>query len=110
MKTLIIFVLTIALIAAAFFTRPSQASFKQKVAADMTQGDSNALKSSWDQFQAEQFANGCEYKDRFLWVDVKKDGKTLYTGAFAHWFNHGKIETGLDKAKHEINSIHIEKK
>ena len=117
MKKLIILILALALVAAAFFTRPSQADFKQFVVDRKTSGDANAFKRGFDELRAEQFVNGCQFKDRFLWVDVQKDGKTIYTGAFSHWFNHGKIETEmdkakgeLDKAKQEMNSIHIEKK
>ena len=25
-------------------------------------------------------------RDRLLWVDVQRNGQTVYTGAFAHWW------------------------
>jgi hypothetical protein len=38
------------------------------------------------EMEADAFAETCDFKDRLLWVDVQRDGKTIYTGAFAHWF------------------------
>jgi hypothetical protein len=32
-----------------------------------------------------------EFKDCFLWTVVKQDGKTLYTGVFAHWIDNQQV-------------------
>ncbi|HEY2584189.1 MAG TPA: hypothetical protein VGI81_00330 [Tepidisphaeraceae bacterium] len=91
MKTAIIIVLFVLLLAGAFLSRPSQADFNRYMTEQTTGKDTNFLKVSWDKFQADQFVQGCTFKDRLLWVDVQKDGKTVYTGAFGHWFNHATI-------------------
>ena len=92
MKTFLIVILSLALMAAAFFTRPSEASFRQHVRNVMGapsgggDGQPALVMESTD-----SFLDGCEFKDRYLWVSVVRDGQTLYTGAFAHWFDHGRL-------------------
>jgi hypothetical protein len=109
MKKLIIFVLFLGLLAAAFLTRPSQADFKQYITDQTTHGENNLLKVSWDQFKADQFVKSCTFNDRLLWVDVQKNGQTLYTGAFGHWFSRAAIADEINNAKHQIDTIKIEK-
>jgi len=91
MKSFIILVLLVALGAAAFFTRPSEASFKDLMVQKASADDKNILSKIFDQAQARNVVDGCAFKDRFLWVNVEMNGKTLYTGAFSHWFNSGAI-------------------
>ena len=91
MKTAIIIVLFVLLLAGAFLSRPSQADFNRYIAEQTTGTDTNFLAVNWDKFQADQFVQRCTFKDRWLWVDVQKDDKTIYTGAFGHWFNHAQI-------------------
>ena len=105
MKTAIIFLLTLALLAAAFFTRPSEADFKRYIVEKQTQGDSGILKAGWDQFQAEEFTKECTVNNHILWTDVKKDGKTVYTGAFSHWFNRGTISDDLKKIQNKAEKV-----
>ena|SRR5690242_20332486 len=105
MKTAIIFLLSVALLAAAFFTKPSEADFKRYIVEKQTQGDSNVLKAGWDQLQAEDFVKECTVSNRILWTDVKKDGKTVYTGAFAHWFNRSQISNDLKKLENKAEKV-----
>ena len=35
-----------------------------------------------------QYLGQCSFADRLLWVDVKKGGRTVYTGIFNHWVTH----------------------
>lgn len=92
MKTFTILLLSAVLLAVGFFSRPSQHSFEvmiqaqaQKEAGDSTVG------SIANEIAANQALKDVTYKNRFLWTDVQKDGKTLYTGAVGHWFQWGKI-------------------
>lgn len=94
LKTLLIFVLGVGLAAAAVFTRPNEASFRDYLtgarprtgpSVDVPRPFATPLSES----DAERYADACTFTDRILWVDVRgADGKTLYTGAFAHWVPH----------------------
>jgi hypothetical protein len=97
MKTAIILVLFFALLAAAFFTRPDQHDFKSFIVKQQTKSDTNDFKKAIDQQIGEKFADHCQLKDRLLWVDVQREGKTIYTGAFAHWFNRAEVKSELQK-------------
>src|SRR5687767_281711 len=94
MKTFLIVLLAVALLAAACFTRPDEQNFRDHLARSRTprgQGDAQGatpFRRAMAEMEAEDFANACEFKDRLLWVDVQRDGKTIYTGAFAHWFKY----------------------
>ena len=105
MKSAIIFVLLLALAAAAFFTRPSEADFKRYIVETQTQGDSNVLKAGWDQYQADQFVQHCTVSNRLFWTNVTQDGKTIYTGAFSHWFNRATIANDVHKVSDKIEKV-----
>ena len=105
MKTAIMFLLSIALCAAAFFTRPSEADFKQYIINQKTQGDSNVLKQGLDEYRAEAFLKQCTFNNRVLWTDVQQDGKTVYTGAFSHWFNRGTIKTEVQSLETKFEKM-----
>lgn len=84
MKTLLILFLTAALAAAAFFTRPAKREFVMYVLDTHVPrglGGNSAVE------QADQLVKGLTFKDRFLWTEAQRDGKTLYYGAFSHWFS-----------------------
>lgn len=105
MKSAIIFLLLLALGAAAFFTKPSQADFRQYIVDQKTHADKGILQVGWDQFQADQFVKACTFNDRIFWISVQKDGQTVYTGAFSHWFNHGQVANDVNKAKSTIHTL-----
>src|SRR5687767_1221363 len=106
MKSLLIVLLALALAAALFLTRPTKADFEKYVRehteivngkptggptlADTigdklrTFGAAEVNKSAAD-FYLEQ----CTYENRFLWTNVKKNGKLVYTGAVTQWFERG---------------------
>jgi len=86
MRTFIIAVLSVALLAAAFFTRPGKRELMLYLLDKQSGG------GVWTQSaisHAEGVAKMATVKNRFLWTDVEKDGKVVYTGAFAHWFARG---------------------
>ena len=102
MKSFIIVILLLALVAAAYFTRPSQDDFKRFVVQQNTKNDRGFFAKTIDQTVAEQFANGCTYRDRYLWTDVQRDGKTVFSGAFAHWFSHAAVKDQIQKIDQSV--------
>lgn len=103
-KSLIIVVLFVFLLGGAFLSRPSQADFKRYVTDQSTANDHNFLTVGWDRLQSDQFVQRCTFNDRLLWVDVQKDGKTIYTGAFGHWFNHTKIAKDVKTVEQKVST------
>ena len=91
MKTFLIIVLSLALAAAAFFTCPSQVSFRNHVRTMMAAEAGSEGQRALLTASADDYLGGCEFKDRYLWVSVTRDGQAMYTGAFAHWFDHGRL-------------------
>jgi len=94
-KSLIILALLLLLVAGAFLSRPSPQSLKpylqQKTAAASTGGGGagGLIQGLLSDAQVDAFMKSCTFKDRLLWVDVERDGQTVYTGAFAHWWQRG---------------------
>jgi hypothetical protein len=87
MKTFLIAILTLALLAAAFMTRPGRREFMLYL---LDQHVSPA--GSWtaaDIDKADNTAKGVTFRNRVLWTSVEKDGKAVCTGVFGHWFPHG---------------------
>jgi len=105
MKSAIIFLLLVALLAAATFTKPSQEDFQRFMTAKSTQGDSNVVKATWDQLQSDAFVKSCTFNNRILWTNVQKDGKTIYTGAFGHWFNRDTVAAELKTVKDDVGTL-----
>ena len=62
------------------------------------------LKSSrsWrksDVEKADKLARSVTIHDRLLYVEAEQDGKILYTGAFAHWFESNQKENKGEKSE-----------
>jgi hypothetical protein len=90
-KTILIVLLSLALAAAAFLTRPSEASFRAAVRQHIQsqQADTGLPKFISDQlveWKTDAYMSQVEYKDRYLFATIEKDGQSLYSGAFGHWF------------------------
>jgi hypothetical protein len=97
MKTFLIALLAAALLAAAFFTRPTEQHFRDHLARARTPKGASESRRAIAVFEADDYARRCTFRDCLLWVDVRRDGQTVYTGAFAHWFDHNtadKTEVG----------------
>lgn len=84
MKTFLILILSLALLAAACFTRPAKREFILYILD--TQSANRGLFSNDSLDHAESLTKSVTFKNRILWTDVEKDGKVLYTGLFAHYF------------------------
>jgi hypothetical protein len=108
MKNFLFIMLSLSLAAVAFFTRPTEDDFKSYVSEKADRGAPAEFLG--ERPTAEEGAvDGYVFTDRILWVNVQRDGRTLYTGVFDHWFDHkavaAKINTiervSVAKAKHE---------
>src|SRR4051812_6358765 len=92
MKTFTILILVAALVGAACLSRPSQHSFEVMIQEQAkAEAGNSTVGSIANEIAAGQALKDVAYKNRFLWTDVQKDGKTVYTGAFGHWFQWGKV-------------------
>src|SRR5688500_3552549 len=106
MKKLIIILLALALAAALFLTRPTKADFERYVREEVkvvegkptggpTIGDvirdkvRTVVAEQANKSAADVYLEGCTYENYGLWTNVKRDGKTVYTGAVGHWFERG---------------------
>lgn len=89
MKTLLIFLLGVALIAGLYLSRPSQKSFGESLAAKSGEGDSNVVTQLVKKGAAELDAKTYDYKDHYLWCTEERNGKTVYVGVFSQWFKTG---------------------
>ncbi len=88
MKSLLIVILTLALLAAAFFTRPSEASFAPYFnQLHPVEEKTNFFDKLKTQLEKSATKDVLTYKDKYLWVEMAKDGQTQYVGAFSHWFD-----------------------
>ena len=108
MKNVLIVILTMALSAAAFLTRPTQDDFNDFVRRSAPKDE----KSKDDKAPPKRGARGARvasardrgrdrdrdrqrdnplakavFLDRVFWVEVRLDGKTLYAGCFSHWWD-----------------------
>ena len=101
-KTLLILLLSLALLAAAFFTRPSERDFRELVVDHLGANSGNPVDQIFNRGRAEAFLATCEFKDRYLWVEVRRDGQTEFTGAFAHWFNRAALAEAVRKNKEVV--------
>jgi len=89
MKTLIILSQMLLLLVIAWFTRPAQEDFNRYLShhsSAATRATSNA------QADATTNTKDCQFRDRWLWVEVTKDQKVVYVGALAHWFDCSMVE------------------
>jgi hypothetical protein len=92
MKSFIILILSILLTAGPWLSKPSEQSFRdmvnKKLGAETSKSAGGEINIVFGKKTdaAEQFLSECKIKDRVLWMTVEKNGKTIYTGAFATWF------------------------
>ncbi len=89
MKSFLIMILSAALAAAAYLTRPNEQDFKTYIKDKLMKDDRSLAKKVFNApTPAEEFLKGYTFEDRFLYVQVERDGKPLYTGAFDRWYDH----------------------
>lgn len=88
MKNALIVILSMALAVGAFLSRPTEDDFDEFVQAhgirDQRPWPAKLLRPS---SKRRNPLTGAEFCDRVLWVEIRKDGKTLYAGLFNHWWD-----------------------
>ena len=93
MKNILIGMLCLALAIAAFLTRPTEGDFRafaRDLAERQKQG---ALGEPGRRAAAGPSLAKAEFKDCWLWVELRVDGKTLFAGVFNHWWDKsGRME------------------
>ena len=104
MKSAIIVVLLLVVMGGLALSRPNQDDFKRYITTQFTQGDKNVISTGFDQIRADSYINSLTFKNRIFWTTVQKDGQTLYTGVFAHWFSRVDIKNEIGGVKNEINT------
>lgn len=108
MKNVLICILSIALSAAAFLSRPTERDFQRlvlqqepndgakdaRLASAKKKGSRSnrtprreAQREADRERERENPIAGAEYLDRLFWVEIRKDGKTVYAGCFSHWWD-----------------------
>jgi hypothetical protein len=104
MKTLLILILTVALAAGAYLSKPSESDFRELVKEKYSQTNKpkeksglmdklqEVVKGSLQEYRTETFMKHVTFKDRILWVDVVKDDQVIYSGAFTKWFERGEVQ------------------
>jgi hypothetical protein len=89
-KTLIIVVLLVLLLAGAALSRPSEESFKAFYRSQVAPQNQGLLDKVLGEAKINDYLSRTTYKNRVLWADVEHEGKVVYTGAFSHWFSRAK--------------------
>jgi hypothetical protein len=96
-KSFIIVVLFVALMTAGVVSRPSEQSARSFLTGipvattSQPQNFGETVKTAFSKTgsKPEQLLPaGYEFRDRILWVEVAKDGKTIYTGVLSHWIKN----------------------
>jgi len=106
MKSLLILILFIALVAAAFLSRPSEASFNDKVKKDRESNPSGLVARISSDVSADLYAQSFHYNDHYLWTSMDRGGKAVYVGLFGHWFGTD-VKEDLKEVKDEVkNAVH----
>ncbi len=85
-KSLIILVLVVLLAGGAALTCPSEASFKTWYTQRSQAEGGNMVEKLFQQSRIDSYLKGCTYKNRVVFSQVTKDGKSVATGVFDHWF------------------------
>jgi hypothetical protein len=94
MRTVATILLAIALAAGATLSRPTEDSFKSYYRQTQSQSreGKNIFAKLIGKIKTDSYLGHCTYKDRFLWADIERDGKPVYSGAFNHWFPRPQVE------------------
>ena len=89
MKSLLIIILSLTLMAGAWLSKPSERSFREMMhrkAKSQTREERTVVDEILRQDKTEQFLSQCKFKNRVFWATVEKDGRRIYTGVFNTWF------------------------
>ena len=108
-KSLLILVLLLGLLAALFLTRPQKADFEQfartnKLTDNKQTGGPTIIDTINKQIHTfaadagvedptEQFLKHCSYDNYFIFTNVRNGGQVIYTGIVGHWFKRSPAAT-----------------
>lgn len=96
MRSLIILVLAVLLVGGAWLSKPTKQSFRKMVRQHYQAQSDSAADKLLVEARVDAYMKSLEYRDKFLYAVMERDGKKISTGAFAKWFG-GKPE-GADDA------------
>lgn len=82
MKSILIFILLLALAGAFVLTRPNEEDFKRYIAQKAVTGNMLDLTI---------LLGDITYHNYVLWTTVQKEGQTIYVGALSHWIERNKL-------------------
>jgi hypothetical protein len=105
MKSALIFLLLIVCLGGAALSKPSEDDFKRFINSKASQQDSNLLQAGVDTVKADLFVQNCTFVNRIFWVNVQQNGHTIYTGAFAHFFNRAQISKVTNTIKGDLQQV-----
>ncbi len=88
MKSLLILILTVALLGGAALSRPTENDFKSFVKHQAEATQSSFLGKFGVDVWADNYIKSCTFKNDVVCTVVQKDGKTIYTGVFSHWWGN----------------------
>jgi len=103
LKTLIIIVQTVILLAAACFTRPADSDFQSFVHRNMRTKADGLMSVSDADAHADAVLKQCTLRDRMLWVEAVRDGQVIYVGALGHWFDRSMVDRNQMSSGFTIN-------
>ncbi len=89
MKKLLILILLAALCAGAYVSKPNHP--KESLIRYMERTEQK------NSLTAQLTAETSEFQDRYLWIDVKQDGKIIYTSLFHRWINRAQVKDALKR-------------
>jgi len=105
MKSALIFLLLIVCLGGAALSKPSEDDFKRFVATKTGQKDANFVQAGVDQVKADLFVQNCTFVNRIFWVNVQQNGHTIYTGAFAHFFNRAQFTHATNTIQTDLKQV-----
>ena len=94
MRTLIILVLALLLVGGAFLSKPGKQSFRRIVKDHYQSKSDGAADKLLLDARVDAYMKTIDYRDKYLYATIERDGKRISTGIFAKWF--GKPE-GIDE-------------
>jgi len=89
MKTLLILILSAALLLVAGITRPKEDEFRTFLRKRAQATQTNIFGKIGAEIWADSYAKDCTFKNRLLYTEVQKEGKTVFTGALGQWWGSG---------------------
>lgn len=98
MKTLVILILLLVLIAGAALSRPSEQSFRTYLSQNINKPDANILEKTIGGYVADRYFESATYQNRLVYATITRSGRIEYVGAFGRWFRWAEGELTISPA------------